>query len=331
MTSIAIYLGIVFVAAIVFVVIGFYAYNRRLDRIARGEERDTHSPIPEPSATISGATVLMILAVVTFLIINALNNKINALQLSLSRMESKQNAVQSELEELKEQIENKDKVVRNFTWKFGEPDYAVQTAEAAVFASLKEYSDDTSVAFQVNGRTVQLAAEGGGNYRGTFTGPLFERYLNPVILVTENGKTVAEAVEFPEEIYWDLFPVPGFECSFESGTKPNGKFEYGGWYRIITDEPEEIVPATITYMSNGQDLKTMDITEEAHNRTEITLEKGLDVKRDLTFRLEITTKEGYKIVEQQVMIFEASPDFEDEDYLKILDPAGNLLWEDYYQ
>lgn len=333
MASVLLFLGILLVAAIVFIVGAIFAYNRRLDKIARGEERDTHNPIPEPQTTVSGVyrVILMGLVVASFLMISTLNGKINALQSTLFRMESQQNGLQSELMELKEQIENQDKVVWGFTWEIGAPDYVSQTAEVEVSAMLREFSENTAVTFQMNGTQVPLIADEEGTFRGTFTGHFFEKYTNPMILVTENGKTVAEETEFPEEIFWNFFPMPGLECGFESDVTPGGKMKYSGWYKVITDRPEEIASASITYMSDGKDLKTMDITEEAHNLTEITLEKGLDVKKDLTFRIEITTKEGYKIVNQQAVIFEASPDYEEKDSLVILDASGKTVWEDDFK
>ena len=333
MASVVVYLGILLAAGIVFAVIGIFAYNRRLDKIARGEERDTHSSIPEPGTTVNGVyrVVLMILVVASFLIINALNGKINALQSTLLRMESQQNGLQDELRELKEQIENQDKVVWGFTWEIGEADYTGQTAEVEVSARLKEYTDNTAVVFQVNGMQVPLTADGDGNFRGTFTGHLFERYENPMVLVTEDGRTAAEETDFPEEIFWNFFPMPGLECNLQSDGAPGGKMKYSGWYKVITDRPEEIASAQITYMSEGRDLKTIDITEEAHNLTQIELEKGLDVKTDLTLRIEITTKEGYKIENVQAVIFEASPDYEEKDSLRILDAAGKIVWEDDFK
>ena len=62
----------------------------------------------------------------------------------------------------------------------------------------------------------------------------------------------------------------------------------------------------------------------------ITLEKGLDLEKDLTFRLELVTKTGFRIVQQTVMIYEVPADVESRDYLRILDSEGNTLWEDDY-
>lgn len=68
-------------------------------------------------------------------------------------------------------------------------------------------------------------------------------------------------------------------------------------------------------------------TEETLNEQEIRLEKGLDLEDDLTFRIEILTKSGFRIVNRSVMIYDASLDVEDVDFLKVLDAGGNVVWE----
>ena len=72
---------------------------------------------------------------------------------------------------------------------------------------------------------------------------------------------------------------------------------------------------------------TLDVTEETLNEQEIRLEKGLDLEDDLTFRIEILTKSGFRIVNRSVMIYDASLDVEDVDFLKVLDAGGNVVWE----
>ena len=51
MTNLAISIFVMIAIASVIVVISLIAYNRRLDRIARGEVHGTHNAIPEPGTT----------------------------------------------------------------------------------------------------------------------------------------------------------------------------------------------------------------------------------------------------------------------------------------
>ena len=45
---------------------------------------------------------------------------------------------------------------------------------------------------------------------------------------------------------------------------------------------------TVTYLTSGRELKTMDITKEALSGEEITLEQGLDVEDYLAGRVPVT-------------------------------------------
>ena len=94
----------------------------------------------------------------------------------------------------------------------------------------------------------------------------------------------------------------------------------------MPDHTEDIEKATVTYMTSKKDIKTLDITKETLNHERITLEKGLPLEKDLTFRTEIYTKSGFKIVEYSAMIFEAG--YDDYDRTEIYDKDGRLLWKD---
>ena len=109
MSSLIIYIIIVLVLAAVIVALSVYAYNRRLDRIARGEERDTHSAVPEPRTTVSVLyrTILMGVVIVSLLTVSALSGKINALQSSLNELRSNQNSMNWDLESIRQQLEVK--------------------------------------------------------------------------------------------------------------------------------------------------------------------------------------------------------------------------------
>ena len=69
MSIIGIWIVILLAVAALTVLFSIVIYNRRLDRVTRGEERDTHSAIPEPRTTagVIYRIVLMVLAVITLL------------------------------------------------------------------------------------------------------------------------------------------------------------------------------------------------------------------------------------------------------------------------
>ncbi|MBQ4045798.1 MAG: hypothetical protein II627_05065, partial [Lachnospiraceae bacterium] len=95
----------------------------------------------------------------------------------------------------------------------------------------------------------------------------------------------------------------------------------------MADGYEEIESAALTYMTGGKDLKTVDITREIKDETEVPLEQGLKLEGDLTFRIDITTRSGYRIIQQTVMIYDEEIDISEIDYTEIQDAAGNTLWK----
>ena len=151
-----------------------------------------------------------------------------------------------------------------------------------------------------------------------------------MLFITEDGKTTSEDADFPENLFWGYLPMPSLEATFESDYKL-GKLSYGGSFVIRPDHLEDIQSVSLTYMTSGRDLKTIDVTKAVMEQEKITVEKDLKLEKDLTFRLEIVTKEGLKIVEQSIMIYATEYDDSNAEYLRIYDPKGNLIWEDKYK
>ena len=151
-----------------------------------------------------------------------------------------------------------------------------------------------------------------------------------MLYITENGKTVGEAVDFLTDPLWYVLPMPSLSCEFSSRVR-FGKMTYSGRYTVMIDYLEDIESVTVTYMTGGKDLKTLDITEETLNRTQIEVESGMELDQDLTFRIEIKTKSGFTIVQQGVMIYDTEADYPLDDYERVYDSDGNLLWENDFK
>ena len=132
--------------------------------------------------------------------------------------------------------------------------------------------------------------------------------------------------DMPGWLFWEYLPMPSFECRFNSGVRL-GKTTYDGEYRVVTDCMEDIQSVTVTYLSGGKELKTLDITAQTLAEEMTSLDKGLEIGSDLTFRLEIVTKSGFRIQKQIIMIYDSAYDPELEEYERITDATGNLLWE----
>ncbi len=329
MTNMAVYIFLLAAAAAAAALI--YAYNRRLDRIARGEIRGTHNSIPEPQTAVGSIyrICLMVIAVSAFLNISALNGKVSSLQHTVNDLHSQNSSLMTQIYELQEQMKQSTGHVSSFSWQIGEPDMTSCTVSLSVAVGLKEYTDDTAVFLRLNGKEMPLAAAASGLFETEITADLFADYTDTAVLIREEGRTVSEAVDFPEDIFWDCLPMPSMNCSFSSGAR-FGKTEYDGSYTMVMSHKDDIESVTVTYMSGGKDLKTIDVTEQALKEETITLEQGLDIEKDLTFRTEITTKSGFRITERSVMIYTASPEFTDNGAMIIQDRNGNTLWQRQY-
>lgn len=329
--SIAIfYIVIVLILAAVVFALSVRAYNRRLDRVVRGEERDTHSSVPEPRTTVSVLyrTILMGVVIVSLLTVSALSGKVSSLQTALNELRSEQNSMSRELTELRQELEERDERVELFAWEVLSADLDSRKAELRFTVRLREYAEDTAVNLDLNGGRVSFRP---GDFAGEFTGEaeleVFGLYDSAALSITEGGRTYTKTVDMPGYLFWELLPMPSMECRFSSGYRL-GKNTCEGEYRLILDHTEDIQSVTVTYLTGGRELKTLDITAEALEGRQITLEKGTEIAGDLTFRIGIVTKAGYRIEEQSVMIYDTAYAQDLVEYERVTGPEGDLLWEE---
>lgn len=333
MSGLAFIALLLILAGAIISLLSLHIYNKRLEKIAKGEIRDVHSKILDPGTTagLSYKVVLIVIIIISFISIAGLTGRIDSLYNQINSMQRTQNSMESELTQIRYQLEESTKLVSSMDWNLTDEDLKNNSINVDLKVTLKSFSDDTTVTLDVNGTQIPMSKVSSGTYQKKFTANIFEDYTQLKLLITQNGITTVETpTDFPDYLFWSYLPMPSLECCFESDMKA-GKLTYGGWYKLVTDYPEDIEKATVTYVSDGKDLKTIDATKEAKELSEITLEKGLDVKKDLTLRMEFLTKDGYKIEQQSVVIFEARPDLEDNDYLRIYDSNGTLVWEDPYR
>ena len=280
--------------------ISVFAYNRRLDKIARGEERGTHSAIPEPKDTAAGIyrVVLMGLVVVCLVNIGTANGMLVAMQNRINDLENRARETANEVERLREELEENKTLVADVSWEVSNPDLKSCTADVDFRILLKRFSDDTGVTLTLGGKEISLERSGAGAYSGRFTVNLFEEFRAPAVCISENGVSVTEPLcDFPEYFFWDYLPMPSMSSSFRSGNT-FGKMTCEGSYRFYFDRKEDIESVTVTYMSGGKELLSADLTKEALAETEITLPKGLALEKDLTFKIDIATKSGFTISEK---------------------------------
>ena len=333
MSSLAIYVIVLFVVAVIVVFVSIFAYNKRLDKVTSGEIRDTHSSIPEPGTTVGTIykIILMVLIVIMFFAVSTINGKLTAVQNDIDQMQLDISSLSTRVYDLEQKLTEGQKHTAYTGWEILEPDYTNRTAEVEFYASLKEYAENAEVILNLNGKEVSLTQDGDGVFRGRFTANFFEEYAHPLLCINEGGRIITEEVDFPQYIFWDFIPIPNLECKFDSDVSVSGKLKYEGWYRVILDYPDEVESVEVAYLTSGKEIKRMDITKEVRNYTEITLEEGMDLDKDLTLQIELVTKNGFRVVDRMVVIYDTSWEYEEMDSLKILDLEGNTVWEDPYR
>lgn len=327
MFAISFFLIILFVGVAI-ISVGLLAYNRRADKIARGEIHDRHSPIPDPGTTLNAVyrVVLMVFVVIALINISTLHEKLNSMQHSINLLRSNEH----ELYMLRDIVEQNSKRVESVSFACSDLDADHRTGKISFTASLKEYSEDTTVTLQVSGQSIALDRIAPGTYGATFTADIFQAYTEPRLHIVDGDKTVVEPVydAFPEWIFWDFLPMPGIQANWHF-VERFGKVSYQGDFFICAEHLEDIEAVSLTCLCGGQELRTIDVTEETLSHEAITLEKvlkGLKLERDLCFRIEIVTKSGFKITDQ-ALVFGSSDAPDAEGFTQIKDLNGDFLWE----
>ncbi|MBP5291470.1 MAG: hypothetical protein J6Y90_02480 [Lachnospiraceae bacterium] len=323
---------IVFFFAIIFVVgviAALYAYYKRSNKSGEGKSSDIYNPPPETQNRSGGSylVILTVLATFTCIIVSTVTGRLSVMQRNISDLQTSQDRLVRRIDELMERLEQGEKYVESCSWEILNPDFASYTADVDYTVRLRQYTEGTQVVLSLNGMDIPLEQSSAGVYRTSYRVGLFDTYDMPIIRITEDGKTTTEEGDFPYYIFEYILPRPNLTCTFSSGGFL-GKRDYKGSYTLHAEPLEDVQSVTVTYMTSGRDLKTIDITEQTLKEERIELEEGLDLDKDLTFRIEINTKSGFKVVEQTVMIYDTSVSHEMKDFMRVYDRDGKLLWDE---
>ncbi len=278
------------------------------------------------SSAANAAVALSAAAVAIMLVIVAIiAGKLSTIQNELRIIRSNESSISMMLSDLRQQLSFDKMLAASSSLDILDVNYDDRTALLHYSVNLKEYTGLTSVGLKLDGRLIPLEQTAAGTYGADFRIGIFEKITESTLCVTEDGKTVTEAIYMPEHVFWDFLPMPSFECSLSSGVKL-GKLTYEGSYYVVTEHPDEIESVSVTYMTDGRDLITQDITKPVRGHEEIMLDTDMNVNKDLTCRVEILTKHGLRIIDQSTMIYEES--FDETAYysLRIEDMEGNVLW-----
>ncbi|MBQ4303646.1 MAG: hypothetical protein II774_04060, partial [Lachnospiraceae bacterium] len=245
----------------------------------------------------------------------------------ISSLNSEVGGLRSEIRSLRQELEEKEEessLVQDVSFEVRDPNYKKMTARVSYKVLLKQYSEDTSLTLRLDDRTIPLEPLGSGAYGADFKLGLFDSFKEEVLTITEKGTSRTEDPCCSFTPFWDLLPVPSLECSLSFS--PFSK--YGGSFRISTEFPEDIKEASLTYMTEGRDLKNVDVTEKVRSQDYIDLEKGLKIGNDLTARICLVTESGLVVTDQSVLIHHDGTDLDSLEYFRIEDQEGKILWEE---
>ena len=328
MSRIAVYIILLIVVAIIITVISIIAYNKRLDRITKGEVRDAHSNVPEPQTT-AGFTykvVLIVLSIIALLTISRVNGMIDGLNHTINNLQSQLHLMSMDMLELKESVEQSDNLVSNLSYEIAGEDMEKKTVDLNFSLNLKQYSENTKVTISLGNHEAQLKKTTPGTFSGKITVDLFGFYDQLKVCIAEDNITKVESSDFQQYLFWNVLPMPRLECNLES-KESRGKIKCNGWYSLAFDNPEKIEFAAIAYVVDGKELEDFDATTEVKNGTKINLDKDMTVTSSLALKVDILTKDGYRISTQHVLAYSASPEYVDDDYERIFDSDRNLVWD----
>ncbi|MBQ9490262.1 MAG: hypothetical protein IKO03_10060 [Lachnospiraceae bacterium] len=328
MSNIAGYVIILLILAVIIILVGVLAYNKRLDKITRGEAHDTHTRIPEPGTTagVTYKTVLIALMIIAVLSISSLLGHISAMKNQITSLQSQVHTMSMDVIELKNDLAQSDSLVTDLAWEITGQDMEKKTADLKFTLGLKQYSDDTKVTIALKNHEIPLTKTAPGTFSGQLTTNIFESYEQLKICITEGTITTVETSDFYQYLFWDLLPVNMLECNLDSKDLRE-KTKCNGWYRLIYDHPEMLQKVTITYLVDGEEYKTFDATSMAKEGAQIDLDKDVIIKKDLVLVVETLSTDGYKIVKKNPLVYRTPSDYLEDGYERIYDAAGNLVWE----
>ncbi|MBR4183087.1 MAG: hypothetical protein IKQ56_04610 [Lachnospiraceae bacterium] len=326
------------VVAVLIIAVSIIIYNKRLDKIAKGELHDTHNPIPEPKTTAEFLykTILLVIVSISLISISTLSGMVISLRNDVDNMRNDQSELSNELYTLRSDLEEQARLVASSDWSFENVDYNTMTTDVNYSATLKQYSDDTEVTLSINGNNILLERTeySPGTYSGKFHASFFDDLMNGTLIIKTAGISTTETVQLTESLVWDFFPFPGMSSQFTTKSRMDGGLKYDGKYQLHFDDIGQnsdgkmpgINNVTVTYISSGKELATVDITKQALSGEDISLVQGLEGDSYLLARFVITMDNGYRIIDNSIMVIDSDLDPQDLEDNHIEDADGNVIW-----
>ena len=311
MSARIIYGSILLILAVGIIVISIILYNRRLDRIARGEQRDAHSNMPDPRTTTSFIykAVLLVLVILTFLNTSSLKSQLDFLK---SAMDSRMHDLSTEINVLRSRLEEEEKRVFDFQWEIKDADLENGTATVQLSAFLKEYTSETSGFFSVGGRSVPLTVREDGALIGEFSESIFADLGEAKLVIKEGERSTVEYQDWMGLLFMDVLPMPNLRTNALSSQ--NGRIIDGTYYLAVSPTfYGDIEKVNAVYITGGKEVRSADITEKVLKNEYISIDTDIKTEDYLVLRVDLYTKSGFTIKERLIL-----------DYLP---NAGDLYWK----
>lgn len=294
-----VYGPILLILAVGIIVISIILYNRRLDRIARGEQRDAHSNMPEPRtmASLIYKVTMFVLVLLMFLNTSSLKSQLDSLQ---SAMHSRMHDLSTEINVLRSRLEEEERRVFDFQWEVKDTDLETGTATVQLSAFLKEYTSETSGFFSVGGRSVPLTLREDGALIGEFSENIFADLGEVKIVIKEGERSTAENLDWMGTLYESVLPVPNLHTN-ELEIR-NGRI-IGGTYDLAVSPVfyDDIQVVNAVYITGGKEVRTADITEKVLKDEYVSIDTDIKTEDYLILRVDLYTKSGFTIKERLIL------------------------------
>lgn len=314
------------------IIISIILYNRRLDRVARGEQRDAHSNMPEPRTTASVIyrAVLLVLVILIFLSAGTMKSQMDALQTNMASLQGRVNELSRELRALQSRLEEEKKLVSDYTWEVVETDLERGTATVKLSAFMREYTDETSGFFSIGGESVPFTVREDGVITAELSKSIFSDIGEVKIVIKDGEKSNARELDWIGPLYSSVLPVPYIEMHELSIRNTR---IISGSYSVVIDRNfmDDIQVVNAVYITGGREIRTADITEKVLKGELISIDTDVKTEDYLILRVDLYTKSGFAIKERRFLDYTV-PYNEDyiywmtEEQLRIYDQNGTLLY-----
>ncbi len=260
--SFIVFLIILFAVIVLAVIISIHVYQRHLDRVVEGKERDVHTHVVEPRTVLTWivAGLFVIFMINTMAENAALRNQVENMEEVLTQ---KQVSILYRLQDLEEKLDNKDKLVDEYDFSFGRINTREKTVEVLFTMRLTAYTGQTRVWVYFGENNCELENRN-GKFVGTLNAPLFED-CGVCVVYIENGYDIKEEPlenSFSGVLGNMVLDIGEEGSSYQTEWTKDGQFRVYGTQSVAIKEwlpKEKTKGAKLTFRINGVAVKSLPI------------------------------------------------------------------------